>query len=244
MKLEEELETTLFIRDRAGLRLTEAAEALVRYGRAKNLMESEFLAGLKGGSPAGVIRIGGFSSVMQSVVLPGLAPLLNAHSGLKLQMVVDEMDNLPARLRRGEIDYMILDRRKQREELERIALGKEQNVLVQKRGYKGPNVFLDHDEHDPTTRDYLRSAGEKTKDLERRYLDNIYGVIEGVRLGLGRAVVAKHLIAHERSFEILNPRMTLEVPVSLYFYAQPFYPKMHQRVVDHIVEGAKRLLAF
>src|SRR4051812_42865459 len=64
MKLEEELETSLFIRDRAGLKLTEAAQDLIRYCRCKNSLEDEFLSGLRDASLAGVIRIGGLSSLM------------------------------------------------------------------------------------------------------------------------------------------------------------------------------------
>jgi DNA-binding transcriptional LysR family regulator len=238
MKLEEELETSLFIRDRAGLRLTEAAQDLIRYCRCKNSLEEEFLATLRDASLAGVIRIGGISSLMSAVILPSLEMLLSQNTKLKIHMINDEIDALPARLRQGEIDYMILDRRDNRDELERVALGKEQNVLVQKRKYKGGDIYLDHDENDAVTRDYLKLCGQKTKNIERRYLDNVYGLIEGVRLGIGRAVLPKHLIAGQRDFEILNPAIVLEVPMYLYFYSQPYYSKLHHRVVEAITSGS------
>lgn len=241
MKLERELETALFIRDRSGLRLTETAEALVRYCLCKNSLEAEFLNNLRGENASGIVRIGGFSSVMQSAILPSLKGLLTANPQVKLQMVVDEMSELPARLKRGEIDYMILDRREDRDEFERILLGHEKNVLVQKRKYKGPDIYLDHNENDPTTHAYLKMAGLKTKKIERRYLANIYGLIEGVRLGLGRAVVPKHLITNEKEIEILHPQTVLEIPVYLYFYSQPYYSKLHKHVVDSIVEGTKSI---
>lgn len=241
IKLEAELETTLFIRDRAGLRLTEAAEALVRYCRCKNALEEEFRGSLRQRESAGVIRIGGFSSVMQSVVLPSLSDLL-VTSPLKFQMIVDEMEALPARLRRGEIDYMILDHRAEREGIERVLLGKEQNVLVQKRKYRGPEIYLDHDEADETTRAYLRLSKRKPKVLERRYLSNIYGLLEGVRLGIGRAVIPRHLIRGDSDFEIVDDATVLEIPVYLYYYAQPFYPKLHAHIVDALRSGARGLL--
>jgi DNA-binding transcriptional LysR family regulator len=242
LNLEQELETSLFIRDRAGLRLTETGTELVRYCRCKSSLEDEFLAGLKGAGLSGTVRIGGFSSVMQSVILPSLAGLFEKNPGLKLQMIVDEIGNLPARLHRGEIDLMVLDRREAREDLERIPLGKERNVLVQKRKYRGPDVFLDHDEADSTTLDYLRLTGRRPKKIERRYLDNVHAIIEGVRYGLGRAVLPEHLIAADKDFEILQPSAVLEIPVYLYFYVQPYYSRLHTEAVNAIAAAAPQWL--
>jgi DNA-binding transcriptional LysR family regulator len=242
MKLEGELETSLFIRDRAGLKLTEAAQNLVRYCRCKNSLEEEFLSGLRGQELAGVVRIGGFSSIMQSVIVPSLAPLFSVNPKLKLHITVDEMDNLPSMLHRGEIDYMILGRNEQREELERICLGKEKNVLVQRKKYNGPDVYLDHDENDVVTLHYLKSSGRKTKNIERQYLNNVYGLIEGVRHGLGRAVLPLHLISDEKDFEILDPGILLEIPVFLYFYSQAYYSKLHSKVIEAITKNSKALL--
>ncbi len=242
MNLEQELETTLFIRDRAGLRLTEVAQKLVHYCRCKNSLEEEFLSGLKGNDLSGVIRIGGFSSVMSSVILPSLSGLLKENPQIKFQMLIDEMSHLTARLHRGEIDYMILDRREQREDLERILLGKEKNILAQKKKYQGPEIYLDHDENDSVTFDYLKLSGKKIKNPERRYLDNVQGLLDGVRLGLGRAVLPKHLIQSEKAIEILHPNIILEIPVYLYFYSQPYYSKLHHKVVESISANAKDFL--
>ncbi|MCB0394574.1 MAG: LysR family transcriptional regulator, partial [Bdellovibrionales bacterium] len=109
-KLESELGTSLFVRLSTGIRLTPAGESLLQYCRAKERLEQESLDQIKGTNPnelTGVIRIGGFSSVMRSIILPSLAPLLRKNPGLKFQMISKEMNELPNLLRRGEIDYMI-----------------------------------------------------------------------------------------------------------------------------------------
>lgn len=242
MNLEKELETALFIRDRAGLRLTEAAQKLVRYCRCKNSLEEEFLSGIKGKELAGVIRIGGFSSVMHSVIVPSLADLVARNSKLRLQVVVDELSNLPARLHRGEIDYMVLDKREPREELEALHLGSEKNVLVQRKRYKGPEIFIDHDENDRVTFEYLKLSGKKLKSIERHYLDDIHGLMSGVRCGLGRAVVPRHLLTGEKEIEILHPNTVYEMPVYLYFYTQPYYSKLHEQVVEALVQNSRQYL--
>jgi DNA-binding transcriptional LysR family regulator len=243
MNLEQEIETTLFIRDRAGLRLTEAGLELVKYCRCKASLEEECLARLKGQGLAGIVRIGGFSSVMSSVILPSLAGLFKENPNLKLQMIIDEFDQLPQRLRQGEIDYMVLAQREQREDLERIALGQEQNVLVQKRKYKGPDIYLDHDESDDVTLQYLKLHGRRGTKIERRYLDNVEGLLAGVRLGLGRAVLPKHLIGRDSDLEIVHPSKVLEIPVYLYFYSQPYYSKLHSKIVESITRHASEWLA-
>lgn len=240
--LEKELETSLFIRDRAGLRLTEAAQRLVRYCLCKNSLEEEFVSGLLGNEFAGTIRIGGFSSVMHSVVVPSLAGLLANHPRLRLQIFVDELGNLPAKLQRGEIDFMIANELEAREELQAIPLGTEKNVLVQRRRYNGPDIFIDHDENDRVTSDYLKLAGKKPKRLERHYLDDIYGLLAGARAGLGRAVIPRHLLSGEKDLEILQPQTVYEFPVFLYFYAQPYYSRLHQKIVETLAENSHRYL--
>lgn len=234
LNLEKELELTLFIRDRAGLKLTTSAESLVRYCQIVRSLEQEMVLSLRPENAeqmAGVVRIGGFSSVMSSLVVPSLAKLYRQHPKIHIQTITEEMRNLMEMLRRGEIDYVILDDRLNREELERILLGKEKYVLVQSKKMKSDDVFLDHDEEDETTLQYLRLAKAKAKDLKRLFLDDIHGLIEGVRCGLGKAVLPLHLISEDKDLQVLQPQTVLEIPVYLYFYKQPYYSKLHQLVI-------------
>lgn len=239
MKLEGELGLTLFIRERSNLRLTEAAYSLVRYCTQKNSLESEFLSSLQDKSHGGQIRIGGFSSVMSSIALASLKPLIL--SGARIHMIVDELTELPARLQSGEIDYLISDRRDTNESLERISLGTEKNVLVQKKKYKGPDIFLDHDEKDQTTFEYLKMTGQSRKNIQRQFLDDIFGLLAGVKLGLGRAILPKHLIQDMADLETVNPGDVLQSPVFLYYYTRPYYTRLHSQVVEALKRGFQAL---
>jgi DNA-binding transcriptional LysR family regulator len=245
LNLEKELELTLFIRDRAGLRLTESAEALVRYCQIVRSLEQEMLASIKAPTTsevAGEVRIGGFSSVMASIVVPGRAELYRQLTKIKIQSSTQELADLLERLKRGEIDYIILDDRLEREELERVFLGKEKNVLVRHKKSKSSDIYLDHDEKDETTLKYLKLAKVKTKDIKRLYLDDIHGLIEGVRSGLGQAVLPMHLIADHKEFEVMDPQQVLEIPVYLYYYSQPYYSKLHEAVVKCLTKVFKSCL--
>lgn len=235
LNLEKELELTLFIRDRSGLRLTEAAEKLVRYCQQKNNLEAEVLASLRPSDPqgiSGIIRIGGFSSIMSSIVIPALGQLHTLHPHIQIQTISKEMSELLDLLKRGEIDYMIVDDRIEREELERVSLGYEHNVLVQHKKYTGEEIYLDHDEKDDVTFKYLKQTKNKTKLVKRQYLDDVHGLIEGVQHKLGKAVLPLHLIQNRPDFLILEPQHVLKIPIELYYYAQPYYSKLHFKVVE------------
>lgn len=235
LNLEKDLELTLFIRDRSGLRLTEPALKLVRYCQQKTNLEQEVLASLKASDPrsiTGIIRIGGFSSIMPSIVIPALAELVEANKSISIHTITKEMTELLELMKRGEIDYIISDDRIQREELERISLGKEKNVLVQHKKYTNEDVYLDHDENDEITIKYLKQIKIKTKDLKRHYVDDVHGLIAGVKNKLGRAVLPQHLIKDHADFETINKNQILEIPIYLYHYSQPYYSKLHHKTVE------------
>jgi len=243
LNLEEALGTTLFIRDRSGIRLTEVAQKLIRYCQAKNDLESDFLSSIQSTEQiSGIIRIGAFSSVMRSVVVPALAPLLKEHEGLQVLLVTKEVSELLPTLKSGEVDFIVSLEKSERNEFESIYLGCERNVLVEAKNYQGPEIYLDHDSDDETTISYLKKAGLKSAKIRRRYLDDVYGLIDGVQFGLGRAVLPRHLIAKEKDLKILNQKIVLSYDIYLTHFRQPYYSTLHRRVVNDVVESSKKLL--
>jgi len=261
LNLEQELETTLFLRERSGLQLTEVAIELLQYCQTKDHLESEFLERLKSRSSkelAGVIRIAGFSSVMRSVVLPSLANLIREYPKVQLHFLTRELSELPSLLRKGEADVIISSEELQSDDYETVLLGHEINVLVESKSYEGSDVFLDHDDRDETTLAYLKlRAGDrastppkfakpKPAKPRRHFLDDVYGLLDGVELGLGRAVLPRHLIntyfQNASAFRIIDPQVTLTSPVNLYHYRQPFYSRLHHAALTAIIEGAGQSL--
>lgn len=244
-KLEDELQTALFIRDRSGIRLTAAGEELLRYCSAKEALENESLERIvrkqKDKQAYGTIRIGGFSSVMRSAVLPSLSPILKTNSNLNFNFLTKEINELPELFRRGEIDYMVLFHEFVHDQVETIFLGNEENVLVEKKGYKGPEVYLDHDDKDQTTTKYFRLRGWKRK-IRRRYMDDVYGLIDGIKNGLGRAVMPIHMIEKEKGLNILQQDLSLKFPVYLHFYRQPYYSQLHNLIIKQLTENVPGLL--
>lgn len=245
LNLEADLATTLFIRDRSGVELTPVAQELLKYCKLQESFEEEFLGRLKSKKPnelAGVIRVAGFSSIMRSMITPGLAKIILKHPRTELQAQTKELHELIQLFRGGQADYILLDHELKGDGIESIQLGLERYVLVQSKKHPVPDVYLDHDEMDKTTRHYLEMAGKDQK-IRRHFLDDIYGIIDGVKAGLGKAVLPEHLISDLKDVEIKNPRMALEVPVYLHFHKQPFYTQLHEVIVKELVKEAKILAA-
>jgi DNA-binding transcriptional LysR family regulator len=243
--LEEELGVTLFVRDRSGARPTEAGERLLRHCRMQETLEGDLLRELRGaGDLAGEIRIGAFSTILRSVVLPALAPLVAAHPGVRVEAANRELRDLPGLLRSGEVDYVLLDEPVAREGVRKELLGYEENVLVAPRK-KSPRVdiYLDHDAEDTTTERFFRLQGKKATGLKRCFLDEIYAILDGVELGWGSAVVPRHLAQGRRDLVVVPGLKPLRVPVYLNYADQPYYPKLHERVVETLKANAGKLLS-
>jgi DNA-binding transcriptional LysR family regulator len=242
--LEEELGVTLFLRNRAGTRLTPAGETLLRHCRTQEAMETELLHALRGGDTVvGEIRIGAFSTVLRSVVLPALAGVVAAHRSLRVEAVSRELRDLPELLRSGEIDYALLDHAMKRPGICAALLGYEENVLVADEGGKSPtDVYLDHDGEDTMTERYLRRQGERAVTSSRLFLDEIYAILDGVALGWGRAVVPRHLLRGRSDIVVIPGGKPLVTPVVLHYAEQPCYPKVHALVVETLMKNAPELL--
>jgi DNA-binding transcriptional LysR family regulator len=248
--LESELRATLLIRGKTGISLTEAGKQLLRYCQTQEQFESELLsefhathshdsglsrnhAGTRSSAMiGGILRVGGYSSVMRSVFIPKISSLLKKHPTIQSHLLTRELSELPALLKSGEIDYIILDRKLENEDLDSIQIGEEEHVLVEARDYKNGEIYLDHDAEDETTANYLSSlTGEKTNrrtlKYKRVFLDDVYGIVDGVKMGLGKGVLPKHLIDKEKNLRILRPTHVVKNPIVLHFYQQPYYSKLH-----------------
>jgi len=247
LNLESQLETTLFLRDRRGSQLTPEGEELLRYAQTQESLEEEFLSSRLSSGLVGSLRVGSFSSLTRSLALPALAPLAREH-GFRLSVFSRELDALPELLRQGEADLVILDKQLEREGVQAEFLGFEENVLVRSRKWakKAPAFFLDHDSEDLTTQRYLQKFGHKADNrttvpkagkVERRFLDEVYNLVEGVRLGLGQAVVSKHLIEDDKDLEIVEPSHVLRTGAWLHYPAQGYYPRLQ-------LEARKAILAY
>ena len=242
--LERGLSLTLFVRDRKGLRVTDAGLRLLRYCEVKDRLEAEVLAELSGpatGPLGGTVRLAAYSSVLRSVVLPALAGLFRAHPDVRFELGRRETRELPGALERGEVDYIVLDRVIDRASLTSHPLGDERYVAIAMRG--APEVYLDHDPEDTITEHYLRLQGDRRPHLRRAFVADVDGILASVALGLGRGVVPRNLLPRRPRYAVEAPRRPVEFPVTLHHFRQPHYTRLHAALVETLTRECPKYLA-
>lgn len=233
--LERSLGLTLFIRDRKAIKLTEGGIRLLRYCQTKDHLEAELLNDLVApadGKLAGHLRVAGFSSVLHSVVMPALAPLLRDNPAVQFEFSMHEMSHLPDVLMRGEADFVVMDHAHQKDNVRHHILGHERYVLIQSTRFAVSNTYLDHDPNDKFTKLFFKSQGKHHQHLIRSYVDDIEGIIHGVMNGIGQGVVPSHLLKKEYPVRIVDTFKTMKTPVVLNYFSQPYYSKLQHTVID------------
>jgi DNA-binding transcriptional LysR family regulator len=157
------------------------------------------------------------------------------------------MRELPELLMTGQVDFIVTDAEVHRADIESARLGEEEYVMVVRRD-EGPDdparhVYLDHDPDDPITQQFLSRQSGKVPEYRRGFMDEIYAIIDGIVLGLGRAILSKHLAIKHPALEIQPGYKSMFVPVYLHYHKQPYYTQLHKRVVDELRTNCPRLLS-
>lgn len=110
-RLEEVLGSSLFERDRRGLRLTRAGEQL--FGRAKRLLglNDEIWAEMAGSVVAGRVRLGVPYDLVGTVLAPVLKAYANAYPQVEISLVCASSPELASALAAGTIDLAVIEER-------------------------------------------------------------------------------------------------------------------------------------
>lgn len=246
IKLEQEIETTLFIRGSGGVTLTQSGQLLLEYVRNISSMELEVLAKISGhsnGRRCGNLRIAAYSSVLRSVIMPALKPILDSSVDIHVEFFSREMRELPGMLKTGEVDFIVLDHFNDLVNFNKVKIGEEEIVHARHRDCTDENqVFLDHDIQDMTTFSFLKSQGLGDVCLKRCYYDDIYGVIDGVKLGFGQAIVSRHLITELGQIEIIPYPQAVTNPLVLYYHSNQYLTHLYQEVINTLLNRTSTFL--
>lgn len=246
LNLESELGSTLFIREPSGIRLTELGQKMLRYCQMKDSLEDEFLGQLrsqKSNSLSGLVRFGGFSTVVRSVLIPSISPIIDQNPDVQVEFLTKEVRHLSALLETGEADFILLNRPYEKQGVENIEIGLEENVLVEPKNIKfREDVFLDHDSNDTTTSDFFNIQEKSPETWKKSYFDEIYAIIDGVLTGVGRAVIPLHLAKQIDGLKINKNFRSMKTPVFFCYYKQAFYTSLQKQVIHEIKSKAPKLL--
>jgi DNA-binding transcriptional LysR family regulator len=243
-KLEEDLECALLIREFHDLKLTAAGESLFRYCQTQAKQEDDFLKNLKGSQAelAGPIRIGAFSSVLRSVLIPSLAGFQRKHPKVSITFSSHEVGELPQVLSRGHADLILMDLEFQKQGVESVNLGQEEYVVIQSARYECPaDLYLDHSPEDTVTENFFHLQPKKP-DYRRSFMGDVYSIIDGVALGYGKAVMSRHLIENDSRVKQVPGFKKYSRPLTLNYFRQPFYSKLQNAVTEEIQKNIPRFL--
>lgn len=238
-KLEDELEATLLVRNPNDIVLTKAGEKLFQYCLNLRSLEQDVFKNLKRENLQSEIRLGVYSSVGDSVILPAIVKLTKSNPKLKLNIKTKEMKDMMKILQNAEVDFVILNYVPQIQGIEFIILGEEKNYCFEGAHYKGPELlFLDHDENDQFTTEFLRAQKRKIDfdKVDRHFMDDVYGIIFGVEQNLGRGVIPDHLVKNNKKIKIVKEFRPLINPVVLCYRKQIYYPNLHKMVVKTLAD--------
>lgn len=234
-RLEEELQHTLIIRNKTGAGLTEAGKKFLAYCEMIEGLEKEFLDEFTEDNKTlkGTVRIGTFSTIGRSIVLPVFNDFLRQHSLVHFSYMMKELGELPELLMSAELDFIFLDKPLKKEGIESVYLGDEEYVFIASATHQtNQDIFLNHDEKDMMSYRYYDHLKTPVKQLKRKYLDEIYSVIDGVAEGWGVSILPEHLIKSDGRIRIIQPKKKLSMPVYVCFRSRPYYPKVFQTALE------------
>ncbi len=239
--LEQDLATTLFIREPRGLKLTETGERLLRFALLNQKFEEEMLQELTGdmNEVAGTIRIAAYSSILRSVIIPALTPFLQTNKKAMISFQSYEMSELENVLKTASADIIITDYNWDKKGINKAVLGTEEFVVVENKTGLGPkDLYLDHGPQDNATEDFFSKQTGPPKFYRRAFMGDVYGIIDGVESAIGRAVMSKHLITNNKKIKIISSYQKMKRPVTMYYFEQPFYSKIMNLVLNELKERA------
>jgi DNA-binding transcriptional LysR family regulator len=237
-RLEDLIEATLFIRKSDGIELTPAGEKLLVFARQQLQLQDEFLENFKSGKDglSGHLRIAGFSSIMRSMVIPTLSPWLKAHPGILIEFSTQEVNDLADILKTNQADMILTDYFPKIPGVEEVQIGEEEYVLIESKRHKNiPNIFLDNYPADNATESFFSFQGKKYEGA-RSFMGDVYGILDGVALGLGKAVMSKHLIENDARFKIIKSSKRYIRPIVLSHFKQSYYPAIQKQAKELLIK--------
>jgi DNA-binding transcriptional LysR family regulator len=237
-RLEDFLQTGLIIRKTEGLELTASGEKLLNFAKSQVQMEEDFLRQFNqyAESLNGNFRLSAYSSITRSLLIPKLAPLMRKHPEVNIEFSSNEVVHLEKVLKMNQADAVVLDYISMTPGIEQVKIQDEEFVLIKSAKHEHvPEIYLDHGPHDNATEDFFKLQ-KKSLQYRRGFMGDVYGILDAVALGLGLAVMSKHLVDDDRRFKIIPMPKKYLRPVMLTYYRQSYYSPLHQKIVSTVEE--------
>jgi DNA-binding transcriptional LysR family regulator len=247
LKLEQEVGVILFIRTLRGVDLTPAGNILFEYARNFKADEQAMLTLISEQSISEQIielKFAAYSSILRSAIMPALKILIAQTDKVRVEFSSRELRELPYMLENTEVDFIVLDHVLKNDHFLEVPLGKETLVHIRPK-HKSESVlpFLDHDIDDQTTFSFFKRLNINNNVTNRLFYDDIYGILDGVKMGVGQAIVSKHLVSGLDGYEIVHYDHEVSNPIVLYYHKRSYLSKFHQAVIAALTKNTPIYLA-
>ena len=192
---------------------------------------------------SGVIRVAAYSSILRSVIVPSLTPFLIDNPNVQCEFIKAEMGELAEMLKSGEADLIILDHALEKSGIVEEVIGFEEYVVIENsKQAQRSNVYLDNNPEDNATEAFFNSQSRRPKHYRRTFMGDVYGILDGVEAGLGRAVISKHLVPKTTNIKRIKGYNKYVMDVTMHYFDQPYYPSLFKEVKSQILLNSKKNL--
>lgn len=246
--LERELGTTLFLRSRKGMQLTQEGQALLRYCMGAEDLEGQVLSQITGAGHEQPIYISivGPTSVMTSRIVDLCFNLYADWSNLYLNFIINDAEDRLNVVRSGQAAFAIVPPEQVPNEMDSKMLKPEKYILVASSKWKGRKLtdilenerVIDFDESDPTSTNYLKKYSLLSKlKKPRLFANNNTAIIKLFSQGVGFGTLTQEIAKqHLDSGKLisLNGGAVMEDALALAWYPRPEMPKYFRAIVNVI----------
>lgn len=241
--LEKEVGTTLFLRSRKGMKLTEAGEKLLMYALQKQSIEQETLSKIRNEAVRNPINLNISASTyfMYSRVLPITKELKEKFPYLFFSFDVNDQEDKIQRLKRGDLDFTFLPREEVPLEFDSKLLKKATYVLVggsKFKNFKEELPIIDFSISDPFTTNFFKKLNLKFNSTSNRnYLNNTLMIPKLIEDNLGVAVLdIEHFKEAKKNFKIFNlyPQKSYQIEWALVWHPRPEIPPYMKSIINLI----------
>jgi DNA-binding transcriptional LysR family regulator len=236
--LEGELKTTLFLRSRKGMKLTQEGEALLRYCKGASDLEGEALSLISGSGVDRSVFVGiaGPTSVITARVVNQCSPLYSKWSELYLNFMITDTEDRISLVRSGQATMAIVAPESIPNEMDSKMMKPDKYVLVASKEWKGRRMqdileserLIDFYESDQTSLNYLKKYSFiSSLKRPRLFVNNNEAIIKLFRDGVGFGTLTQEIAKpHLESGDLitLNGGAMMEDSLALAWYPRPEMP--------------------
>ena len=233
--LEKELQTTLFIRSRTGMRLTTEGESLHRYCQSASELEGQLV--FQSTQQEIRLTISGPSSLMRSRAIPKVSALLKKYPFLRVQFDLMDLQSAIYKLKSGTSQIVLVRSGVVSLEMDSKMMKAEKYLLVGPPSWKKRSIkeivknetIIDFDENDNYTFDFLEKfhLAHEAKS-SRHFVNNTDALASMISLGAGYSVLAEEmaleLIKRHELIDLMPGKFLDLSDICLAWYPRPEMP--------------------